>query len=105
MTAKQILLRILVCLTIILGWAWVAADDWEHEQELERAEQERMTAIKQYHKSMQSFTLSEDWVDTTPLPIAEAEPTYISAPVETAKKSVVKAKKRIKKSVKKNQAR
>jgi hypothetical protein len=83
-------------------WAWVAADDWEHEIMLEQAEQARIQSIKDYHKSMQSSALNEDYVDTTPLPIAEAEPTYISAPVQTAKKSLVKAKKRIKKTVKRN---
>ena len=83
----------------------MSADDWEHEMILERSEQERITAIRDYHKSIRADRTSEDYVDTTPVPIAEAEPTYISAPVQTAKKSVVKAKKRIKKSVKKNQAR
>ena len=104
MTAKTILIRILVCLTIIGLWAWVAADDWEQEQELERSERERIQAIQAYNKSKLSPAQSEDYVDTTPLPIAEAEPTYISAPVQSAKKTVVKAKKRIKRSVK-NQAR
>jgi hypothetical protein len=80
----------------------MSADDWEHEMALERSEQERITAIKNYNASKQSSALSEDDVDTTPLPIAEAEPTYISAPVQSAKKSVVKAKKRIKKTVKRN---
>jgi hypothetical protein len=51
---------------------------------------------------MQSSALSEDYVDTTPVPIAEAEPTYISAPVQRAKNTVVKAKKKIKRTVKKN---
>jgi len=102
MTAKRILFRILVCATIVAMWAWVAADDWEHEIMLEQAEQARIQSIKDYHKSMQSSALNEDYVDTTPLPIAEAEPTYISAPVQTAKKSLVKAKKRIKKTVKRN---
>jgi type II secretory pathway pseudopilin PulG len=102
MTAKTIVLRILLCITIIALWAWVAADDWEQEQELERSERERIQAIQAYNKSKLSPAQSEDEVDTTPLPIAEAEPTYISAPVQRAKNSVVKAKKRIKKTVKKN---
>jgi hypothetical protein len=102
MTAKTILVRIILCLTIIALWAWVAADDWEHEMIMEQAEQERVRSIEQYNKSKQSSALNEDYVDTTPLPIVEAEPTYISAPVQTAKKSLVKAKKRIKRSVKKN---
>jgi hypothetical protein len=80
----------------------MSADDWEHEMALERSEQERITRIQEYQKSIQSSALSEDDVDTTPVPIAEAEPTYISAPVKSAKNTVVKAKKRIKKSVKKN---
>ena len=100
MTAKTILFRILVCLTVIGLWAWVAADDWEQEQELERAERERIQAIIAYNKSKLSPAQSEDEVDTTPLPVVEAEPTYISAPVQRAKNSVVKTKKRIKKSVK-----
>jgi hypothetical protein len=82
----------------------MSADDWEHEMIMEQAEQERITAIKNYNASKQSSALSEDYVDTTPVPIVEAEPTYISAPVQSAKKTVVKAKKRIKRSVK-NQAR
>jgi len=102
MTAKQIFVRILVCLTIIALWAWMAADDWEQEQELERSERERIQAIQAYNKSKLSPAQSEDDVDTTPLPIAEAEPTYISAPVNRAKKTVVKTKKRIKKTVKRN---
>ena len=102
MTAKTILIRILVCLTIIGLWAWVAADDWEQEQALERSEQERVRAIQEYNRSKQSSALNEDEVDTTPIPVVEAEPTYISAPVQSAKKSVVKAKKKIKRTVKKN---
>jgi type II secretory pathway pseudopilin PulG len=102
MTAKTILFRILVCLTVIGLWAWVAADDWEQEQELERAERERIQAIIAYNKSKLSPAQSEDYVDTTPLPVAEAEPTYVSAPVQRAKNSVVKAKKRIKKTYNKN---
>ena len=105
MTAKTIVLRIILCLTLIALWAWMSADEWEQEMISERVEQERIESIQAYNKRMQSSALSEDYVDTTPLPIAEAEPTYISAPVQTAKKNVVKAKKRIKKSVKKNQAR
>jgi hypothetical protein len=85
-------------------WAWVAADDWEHEMIMEQAEQARIQSIKDYHKSMQSSALGEDYIDTTPVPVPEAEPTYISAPVQSAKKSVVKAKKQIKRRVK-NQAR
>jgi hypothetical protein len=80
----------------------MSADDWEHEQEQERIEQERVRSIEQYNKSKQSFTLNEDYVDTTPVPIAEAEPTFVSAPVQSAKKSVVKAKKKIKRRVKRN---
>jgi type II secretory pathway pseudopilin PulG len=102
MTAKTILFRILVCLTVIALWAWVAADDWEQEQELERAERERIQSIEAYNRSKQSFAQGEDYVDTTPLPVVEAEPTYISAPVQRAKKSVVTAKKRIKNRVKQN---
>jgi hypothetical protein len=96
--------KILVCVTIIGLWAWVAADDWEHEQEVERAEQQRIQAIEQYHKSqsLQSPALSEDEVDVTPAPTVEPEPTFVSAPVQTAKKRVVQAKKRIKKTVNKN---
>jgi hypothetical protein len=78
-------------------WAWMSADDWEHEMIMERAEHERITAIKNYTASKQSFTLSEDDVDTTPLPVPEAEPVFISA-----KKTVIKTKKRIKRSVKQN---
>jgi hypothetical protein len=78
-------------------WAWMSADDWEHEQEQERIERERITAIKQYQLSKQSPALSEDYVDTTPLPTPEAEPVFISA-----KKAVVKTKRRIKKTVKRN---
>jgi hypothetical protein len=85
-------------------WAWTSADDWEQEMINERVEQERIDSIQTYNKRMQSSALSEDDVDTTPLPVKEAEPTYISAPVQRAKKSVVKTKKRIKKSVK-SQAR
>jgi hypothetical protein len=103
-TAKTIFVRILVCLTIIVLWAWTSADDWEQEMINERVEQERIDSIQTYNKRMQSSALSEDDVDTTPLPVKEAEPTYISAPVQRAKKSVVKTKKRIKKSVK-SQAR
>jgi hypothetical protein len=102
MTAKRILIRILICLTIIGLWAWMSADDWEHEMILEQAEQERITAIKNYNASKQSSALNEDDVDTTPVPIAEAEPTFVSAPVQRAKKSVVKAKKKIKRTVKRN---
>jgi hypothetical protein len=80
----------------------MSADDWEHELEQERIEQERITAIKNYTASKQSSALNEDDVDTTPVPIAEAEPTFVSAPVQSAKKSVVKAKKKIKRTVKRN---
>jgi hypothetical protein len=104
MTAKTILFRILVCLTIILMWAWMSADEWEQELKNEQMEQERVQSILAYNKSKQSSALNEDYVDTTPIPVKEAEPTYVSAPVKSAKKSVVKAKKRIKKSVK-NHAR
>ena len=100
MTAKTILIRILICATIILLWAWMSADDWEHEMILERAEQERITAIKNYNASKQSSALSEDDVDTTPIPVVEPdEPVF-----QSAKNTVVKAKKRIKSRVK-NQAR
>jgi hypothetical protein len=81
----------------------VAADDWEHEMEQERIERLRLESIRQYHASKQSFTLNEDDVDTTPIPVPEAEPVYV-APTQRAKNTVVKAKKRIKRSVK-NQAR
>jgi hypothetical protein len=104
MNARTILFRILVCLTIILMWAWMSADEWEQELISERVEQERQQSILAYNKSKQSSALNEDYVDTTPLPTQEAEPTYVSAPVKSAKKSVVKAKKRIEKSVK-NHAR
>jgi hypothetical protein len=104
MTAKTILVRILLCLTIIALWAWMSADEWEQEMISERVEQERIASIQAYNKSMQSSALSEDYVDTTPIATPEAEPTYISAPVQTAKKSVVKAKKQIKRRVK-SQAR
>jgi hypothetical protein len=78
MTVKTILLRIIICAAIVLMWAWMSADEWEQE------------LLKQ------SSALSEDYVDTTPLPIAEPdEPIYTSA-----KKSVVKTKKRIKNSTK-----
>jgi hypothetical protein len=104
MTAKQILLRILLCLTIVGLWAWMSADEWEQEMISERVEQERIQAIQAYNRSKQSSALGEesnkDYVDTTPVPVAETEPTYISAPVQRAKKSVVTTKKRIKKSVK-----
>jgi hypothetical protein len=104
MTAKRILFRILVCLTIIVLWAWMSADDWEQELEFDRAERERITAIQEYQQSKRADRTSEDDVDTTPVAIPEAEPTYVSAPVQRAKNSVVKAKKRIKKTVK-SQAR
>jgi hypothetical protein len=100
MTAKRILFRILVCLTVIGLWAWMSADEWEQEMISERVEQERIQSIQAYNRSKQSSALSEDYVDTTPLPQAEAEPTYVSAPVTRAKKSVVKAKKQIKRTVK-----
>ena len=100
MTAKTIFVRILVCASIVLLWLWMSADDWEQELEFDRAEHERVRAIQEYQAGKQSSALDEDYVDTTPLPVKEAEPTYISAPVQRAKNSVVKTKKRIKKSVK-----
>jgi DNA-binding SARP family transcriptional activator len=78
----------------------MSADEWEQEMISERVEQERQKSIEAYNRSKQSSALSEDYVDTTPIPVKEAEPTYISAPVQRAKKSVVTTKKRIKKSVK-----
>jgi DNA-directed RNA polymerase delta subunit len=102
MTAKTILLRIILCLTIVGLWAWMSADEWEQEMISERVEQERQKSIEAYNRSKQSSALSEDYVDTTPIPVKEAEPTYISAPVQRAKKSVVKAKKQIKRRVNKN---
>lgn len=102
MNARTILFRILVCLTIVLMWAWMSADEWEQEMISERVEQERIESIEAYNKSKQSSALNEDYVDTTPIPVKEAEPTYISAPVKSAKKSVVKAKKQIKRRVNKN---
>jgi hypothetical protein len=102
MTAKRILFRILVCATIVVLWAWTSADDWEQEMVNDRVEQERIANIQAYNKRMQSSALSEDYVDTTPVAIPEAEPTYVSAPVKRAKKSVVKAKKQIKRRVNKN---
>jgi hypothetical protein len=78
-------------------WAWMSADEWEQELLNEQMEQERVQSIQAYNKRMQSSALGEDTtdiVDTTPLPIAEPEtPIYTSA-----KKSVVKTKKRIKNS-------
>jgi hypothetical protein len=68
----------------------------------ERVEQERQLAIQEYQRSLRADRTSEDYVDTTPVAIAEAEPTYISAPVQRAKKSVVKAKRQIKRRVNKN---
>ena len=97
MTAKQILFRILVCATIVSMWAWMSADDWEHELKQERVEHERLQAIRDYQKSLQSSAESEDYVDTTPGPVPEAEPVYVSA-----KKTVIKTKKRIKRTVKRN---
>ena len=78
----------------------MSADDWEQEIEFDRAERERITAIQEYQAGKQSSALDEDYIDTTPLPTAEAEPTYVSAPVQRAKKSVVTAKKQIKRRVK-----
>jgi hypothetical protein len=83
-------------------WAWMSADEWEQEMKNERVEHERIRAIQEYQESKRADRTSEDYVDTTPLPTAEAEPTYISAPVQRAKKSVVKAKKQIKRRVNKN---
>jgi hypothetical protein len=80
----------------------MSADEWEQEMISERVEQERQKSIEAYNRSKQSSALSEDYVDTTPIPVKEAEPTYVSAPVKTAKKSVVKAKKQIKRRVNKN---
>ena len=98
MTAKTILFRILVCATIVLLWLWMSADDWEQEIEFDRAERERVQAIQQYQASKRADRTSEDWVDTTPIPQVEpAEPVF-----QSAKKTVVKTKKRIKKTVKKN---
>jgi hypothetical protein len=85
----------------------MSADEWEQEMVNDRVEQERIQAIQAYNKSLRADRTSEDntdIVDTTPLPIQEAEPTYMSAPVKSAKKTAIKTKKRIKKSVK-NQAR
>jgi hypothetical protein len=94
MNARTILFRILVCATIILMWAWMSADEWEQELINEQVEQERQQSIQAYNKRMQSSAPSEDYVDTTPLPTVEPEtPIYTSA-----KKSVVKTKKRIKNS-------
>jgi hypothetical protein len=96
MTVKTILLRIIICAAIVLMWAWMSADEWEQELLNEQMEQERQQSIQAYNKSKQRSALSEDYVDTTPLPIAEPdEPIYTSA-----KKSVVKTKKRIKNSTK-----
>jgi hypothetical protein len=78
-------------------WAWMSADDWEHELEQERIEQERITAIQEYNRSKQSSALGEDYVDTTPIPVKEAEPVF-----QSAKKTVVKTKKQIKRRVKQN---
>jgi hypothetical protein len=102
MNARTILFRILVCATIVLMWAWMSADEWEQELKNEQMEQERVQSIQAYNKSKQSSALSEDYVDTTPVAIPEAEPTYISAPVKRAKKSVVTAKRQIKRRVNKN---
>jgi hypothetical protein len=94
LTIKTILLRIVICLTIIAMWAWMSADEWEQELINEQVEQERVQSILAYNKRMQSSALGEDYVDTTPLPTVEPEtPIYTSA-----KKSVVKTKKRIKNS-------
>ena len=90
----------LVAIGIIALWAWVAADDWQHELELEQTERARIRAIHEYHQSKLSSAQSEDSVDTTPVPTPEPEPTYISAPVKTAKRALVKTKHKIKKSVK-----
>jgi hypothetical protein len=75
----------------------MSADDWEQEIEFDRAERERVQAIQQYQASKRADRTSEDYVDTTPIPQAEAEPVF-----QSAKKTVVKTKKRIKKTVKKN---
>jgi len=104
MTAKRIILRIILCLTIVGLWVWMSADEWEQEMISERVEQERILAIQAYNKSKLSPAQSEDWVDTTPIPTIEPEPTYMSAPVQRAKKSAVRAKKQIKRTVK-NHAR
>ena len=93
--------KIALCIAILALWLWSSADDWEHDQELERAERQRIHAIQQYQQSLQSYAPGEDEVDVTPIPVAEAEPKFVSAPVQTAKKRVVQAKKRIKKSVNK----
>jgi hypothetical protein len=77
----------------------MSADDWEHEMIMEQSEQERIQSIKDYNRRLQSSALSEDDVDTTPIDIPAAEPVFISA-----KKTVVKTKRRIKRTVK-NQAR
>jgi hypothetical protein len=96
MNARTILFRILVCATIILMWAWMSADEWEQQLINEQVEQERIASILAYNKSLRADRTGEDYVDTTPLPIAEPdEPIYTSA-----KKSVVKTKKRIKNSTK-----
>jgi hypothetical protein len=80
----------------------MSADEWEQEMISERVEQERIESIQAYNKRKLSPAQSEDYVDTTPLPVVEAEPTYISAPVQRAKNSVVKTKRQIKKSVKRH---
>lgn len=89
----------LIAVTILALWAWVAADDWAHELELERSEQQRVQSIRQYELSKRADRTGEDWVDTTPLPVAEPEPTYISAPLKRTKQAVVRTKQQIKKSV------
>ena len=97
MTAKTILFRILVCLTVIGLWAWVAADEWEQELELDRVERERVQAIHEYHQSKRADRTDEDYVDTTLPEIEPEQPIYYSA-----KHTVVKTKKRIKRTVNKN---
>ena len=78
-------------------WAWTSADDWEQSFEHDRIEAERLAEIRRFQQSVKGQALNEDYVDVTPVPIAEAEPVYASA-----KKTVIKTKKRIKRAVKKN---
>ena len=81
----------------------MSADEWEQQLINERVEQERINSIQAYNKSLRADSTSEDntdIVDTTPLAQAEAEPMYISAPVKSVKKSAVRAKKQIKRTVK-----
>lgn len=89
----------LATLLIVLGYAWVSADDWELELEEEQAKIELAQRLAP-PDIPEELEIEPDWANIQPEPAPKA---VLARAQKSVKKAAVKTKKRVKKSLKTRQ--